>query len=193
MTWACVQTLPNRAYSQRCSGQGRLVERIGERAPAEHGALDAHRELHDTLEGLEIAEVDVVVAGLRVGALDHHHRTEATDHRPGLTDRLADHGLGHHRRRRLRDRTSLAADLHIGHDGLVALAVDEEEQRDLVAAQWVVTPRLDRGWRLEFATVPRRAVVVENDFAVEVVEAGHQNPKISLALSRASARVSTSS
>ena len=37
-----------------------------------------------------------------------------------LTDRLAEHCLGHHRRRRLRDRTTLAADLDVTDHGVVA-------------------------------------------------------------------------
>ena len=49
------------------------VERFGERVPAEHGALDAHRELDDALERLEIAHRHLVVAGLLVVALDAHH------------------------------------------------------------------------------------------------------------------------
>ena len=88
-------------------------------------------------------------------------------------------------------------DAHWGYGfpigGVAAFALDEEVQRDLVAAQRVVAARLDRRGRLELTTIPRRAVVVENDLAVEVFEAGHQNPKISVALSSASARASTSS
>ena len=131
--------------------------------------------------------------GCELDVLDAHHRPEPADHRPCLADRLADDGLGHHRCRRLRDRAALAADLDVADHGVVALAVDEEVQRDLVATQRVVAARLDRRRRLEFTTVPRRAVVIENDLAVEVFEARHQNPKISVALSSASARASTSS
>ncbi len=50
--------------ADRASGVG-AVERVGEGVPAEHGALDAHRELDDALQRFEVAEGDVVVAGLR--------------------------------------------------------------------------------------------------------------------------------
>ena len=39
------------------SGRGRLVEALLQRVPREGGALDAHRELHDALQRLEVAEL----------------------------------------------------------------------------------------------------------------------------------------
>jgi hypothetical protein len=56
-----------------CAGASdRFVERLGEGVPAEDGALDAHRELHDPLERLEVAERHVGVAGSLVDDLDRH-------------------------------------------------------------------------------------------------------------------------
>ena len=48
------------------------------------------------------------------------------------------------------------------------------EHRDLVAAQRIVSLGLVRG-RREFATVAGRAIVVEDDLAVQVFEARHGN------------------
>ncbi len=43
-------------------------------------------------------------------------------------------------------------------------------ERDLVAAEWIKSFDLVGGWRDEFTAVARRAIVVEDDFAVEVFE-----------------------
>src|SRR5918993_5692227 len=179
------------------SGGGCLVERLRERVPAEHGALDAHRELHDALQCLEVAERDLRVTRLLVDSVDGHQGLEPTDQRLGLTGALALHRLGHHRGGRLRDRAALAGDLDVGDRCVVAGVpvglVEQEVDRDLVTAQRVVAVGLDRRRCVQLATVPGRAVVIEDDLAVEVFEARHQNPKISVAPSSASASASTSS
>ena len=50
--------------SSRGSGvAGRLVEGLGKRVPAQGGALDANRELHDPFERFEVAQGELDGAG----------------------------------------------------------------------------------------------------------------------------------
>src|ERR687891_1935867 len=102
-----------------------FVEALLEGVPGEGGALDAHRELHDALERLEVAEANAVELGGEIGAValalefrlvDRHERLERPDELPRLFDGLALHSRAHHRRRRLADRASLAVDLDVAHE-----------------------------------------------------------------------------
>jgi len=166
---------------------------LGECVPCQDGALDTDRELHHTLESLEITErraLEMLVVDM---ILDRHHVLEAMDDCASLVDWSADNGLGHHRRRTLRDRATLPRRLHIAHDAIG----NQEVQRDLVAAQRIVALDNGRRRRLDLPTVTRIAIVVEDDLSVEVVESRHvssfaQNPKMSLAPARPSHRASTS-
>ena len=99
-------------------------------------------------------------------------RLEGPGERADLVDRLALHRGRHHRRRRLADRAALAADADVGDDAVV---VDVEVDDDLVAAQRVEALDPVGRRRVELAPVPRVAVVVEDDLAVEVFEAGHRS------------------
>jgi catechol 2,3-dioxygenase-like lactoylglutathione lyase family enzyme len=47
-----------------------FVEALLEGVPGEGGALDAHGELHDALEGLEVAEADALELGGEVGVVE---------------------------------------------------------------------------------------------------------------------------
>src|SRR5207245_6980149 len=83
----------------RCSdgfGVG-LVERLLQRVPGERRALDPHRELHDALECLEIAQPYALQVGLQVAAIrlalelglvDRHQRLERTNEPARLLERL---------------------------------------------------------------------------------------------------------
>src|SRR5262249_54296602 len=79
-----------------------FVEPLLENVPPEGGALDPDRELHDPLEGLEVAEPDAIevvgeirvvlavfCAALELRLVDRHQRLEGADERPHLGDRLA--------------------------------------------------------------------------------------------------------
>ena len=101
--------------------------------------------------------------------MDRHHRLEPVHQRTDLVDRLALHGLAHHRCRALRDRATLAADLDVGDHAVGDVEVD----LDLVAAQRVVADGV-RGRRRQLAAVARAAVVIEDDLAVQVFQAGHR-------------------
>jgi hypothetical protein len=48
------------------------VERLQERVPAEHGALDADREFHDALKRFKVAEINGVIAVVWFGPCDAH-------------------------------------------------------------------------------------------------------------------------
>ena len=118
-----------------------FVQPLGQRVPAEGGALDAHRELHDALEGGQLAELVEVdglgLLGLAVlaqqGLVDRHHPLEGVDELAHLVERLALDGRGHQRGRRLADGTAGAVDLQIGQ-----LAVlDQKADHDLVTAEGV--------------------------------------------------------
>src|SRR5947199_161207 len=110
-----VSGVPRRT-PQHCEGRG---ESRRPRRPKRVRALDAHLELHDTLQRLEIAEADSFEFGLEVGAVavafelrfvDRHERLERADQLAGLRDRLSLHRRAHHRRGRLADRTTLPRD-----------------------------------------------------------------------------------
>ena len=101
--------------------------------------------------------------------------------------RLALDGGRHQRGRGLADGAARAADLQVGQ-----LAVlDDHRHHDLVAAQRVEALHAVGRRRVQLATVPGRAVVVEDDLAVELFEVGHQpnnlpassNPSISTSMS----------
>src|SRR5262245_38572223 len=102
-----------------------FVEALLEGVPGEGGALDAHRELHDALERLEVAEADALELGGEVGAValalelrlvDRHERLERPDELAGFRDLLPLHGRAHHRRRRLTDRAALTLDLDVAYN-----------------------------------------------------------------------------
>src|SRR6476469_1710144 len=86
-----------------------FVDALLEHVPPQRGALDAHRELHDPLEGLEVAQADVLELVGEIGLLsafelrlvDRQQRLERTDDRAHLVDRLALDRRAHHRRGRL--------------------------------------------------------------------------------------------
>src|SRR4051794_10225905 len=123
-----------RAYARGCGSA--LVERIEQRVPGERRALDAHRELHDALQCLEIAELHrrVRLDGVAVLVGDAHHPLEAAHQGADLLDRAALDGLAHHAGRALRDAAALPADLDVRDGVAIHLQVDV----DLVAAQRVV-------------------------------------------------------
>src|SRR5690606_12760457 len=101
--------------------------------------------------------------------VDRHHGLEGPRQRPHLVDGAALHRGGHHRRRGLADRAALAPDPDVLHP----VVLDVEVEDDLVAAERVEALDPHGRRRRELATVPRVAVVVEDDLAVEVFEAGH--------------------
>src|SRR5262249_31072113 len=74
-----------------------------------------------------------------------------------------------HRRRRLRDRAAAAGELHVV-DRLAVLA-ELDVDRDLVAAERVLTLRLGIG-TLDHPVPARVLVVVEDDLAVQALEGG---------------------
>src|SRR6266511_1037398 len=138
---------PDRAPAQLlqlCVSGLALVEALLEGVPGEGGALDAHRELHDTLEGLEVAEphalelggqVRAVALALELRLVDGHERLERADQLASLVDWLAFDRRAHHRRRGLADRAALTADLDVAHDA--GTGIDVEVDDHLVAAQRV--------------------------------------------------------
>src|SRR4051812_13260048 len=72
----------------RCGGLGRgLVEALSQGVPGERGALDAHRELHHALKGLEVTELDVglegdgllFLAAVEALLVNRHHGLEGAD------------------------------------------------------------------------------------------------------------------
>src|ERR1039458_1258722 len=155
-----------------------FVQSLCQGDPTERGALDAHRELHHTLERGELTELveidDVWLLVLAVLAemrfVDRHHRLAGVDELMLLIRRLALDGGRHQGSRGLADRAPGATDLEIRK-----LAVFDQKAEDaLVAAQRVEA--LDpMGWRrFELAPVTGRAVVVKDDLAIEIVEVAHQ-------------------
>jgi hypothetical protein len=68
----------------------------------------------------------------------------------------------------LADGATLSTDLDVGHD----VVLNRDEDFDLVTAQWVMTFGANCR-RFERATVTWALVMIKNDFAVEVFEAGH--------------------
>src|SRR5262245_49128955 len=100
-----------------------LVEALLQAVPRESGALDAHLELDDALKRLQVTEPHVLEVGLQVLAValalelrlvDGHQCLERLDQLACVRDREALHRRGHHRRRRLTDRTALPRDLEVG-------------------------------------------------------------------------------
>ena len=75
---------------------------------------------------------------------------------------LADHQVGHHRRRRLRDRAPLGVVRHVLHHRLLAVVGDVHAQGDLVTAGRVYVVHL-RLVRLPQARVVGVLVVVQDD------------------------------
>ncbi len=74
-----------------------FVEALGQGVPAEGGALDAHGELHHSLQGRQFAElVDIdhlgffgLVLVTEQGLVDRHHALEGADQLEHLVNRLA--------------------------------------------------------------------------------------------------------
>src|SRR5712692_7993890 len=81
-----------------------------------------------------------------------------------LLDRLADDHVSQHRRRRLADGATPAAEPHIPHPAVVELEVEGDD----VAAEWVVALLGDVGV-LDLPEVMRVLVVLEDLLAVEIV------------------------
>src|SRR2546422_2085280 len=135
-------------------------QRLLEHVPGQHGALHPDRVLHHSLESDQLAEF--VLVGLSGAG---HHPPEVADQPLRLLDRLAVHRLGHHRGRALGDRASLPKERDPGY--LAVLLVDED--RDLVAAEWVV-PGAGELRPRELALVPGVLVVVEDGFLVDLVQ-----------------------
>jgi hypothetical protein len=102
--------------------------------------------------------------------VDRHHRQERPDHRPCLVDLLALHRRCHHRRRTLADAAALTPYLDIGHDAVL----DDEVDRDLVAAQRVHALRAHGRRHRQLSLVAGIAVVIEDDLSVQVFESGHR-------------------
>ena len=128
-----------------------------------------------------------VALGAEVGLVDRHHPLEGRDEAAHLVDRLALDGGRHQRGGGLADGAARAADLQVGQ-----LAVlDDHGHHDLVAAQGVEALHAVGGRGVQLASVPGRAVVVEDDLAVQLFEVGHQpnnlpassNPSISTSMS----------
>ena len=109
---------------------------------------------------------------------------------PGLEDLYREIILDHYRTPRNRGELAPPAVRAEGHNPLCGdeiqvyldvtdgIVNDIKVHLDLVAAQRVVTLGA-HGRRGEFATVARGAVVIEDDLAVEVFEAGHEGPFVS--------------
>src|SRR5690606_11251094 len=103
-----------------------------------------------------------------------------------LFDARALDSLPHQRGGRDRDRTAAALESDVADSAVLELHV----QGHLVAAERV--DALDNAIRMiEPAEIPRRAVVVEDDLAVQLLQLVHE--KISSARSRPAASRSTSS
>jgi len=93
---------------------------------------------------------------------------ESTHQRPNLFDGLALDRHGHHRRRTLADRATLARKFDIPNHAVG----DVQKDADVVAAQRVVALCADGG-RGQFAAVARRSIVIENYFSVEIFDSRH--------------------
>ena len=148
-------------------GFGGAVKGGDEGVPGEAGALDAHRELAHAGEHGELADrglVDRLIDGRR------DHRVKAVEERDRLVDRAALDGVGHERRGRLRDRAAGALE----RDVRDAPVVEAQTERQLVAAERIVARAPVRLASGERAEVARPAIVVEDDFLVEVGQIRHR-------------------
>ena len=65
------------------------------RVPAEGGALDAHRKLHDALKGLDIAKIDRLI-NFTVAFGERHHVLEPPHERQNFSHGFAFDGNRHH-------------------------------------------------------------------------------------------------
>lgn len=133
--------------------------------PCERGAFDAHGEFQYAFERFQLAEF---LSAERLGAA--HHAEEPFDKLLCFCRGFAGKFLGHDRGRGLADRTAVSVKLDLG-DFAVA---DAGGDLNLVAAQWVVVPRLQVGRRY-FSLVSRASVVVKDDFLVKFFEHGELN------------------
>ena len=109
---------------------GGLEGGVAQRGPAEQRALDAGGELGDPRER------DGVLEDLLVGldaALALHHLQEPVVQVQRPAGRATDQQIGHHRRRRLRDRTALRVVGDVADRG----AVEVDAQGELVPARRV--------------------------------------------------------
>ena len=154
-----------------------LVEALGQGVPAEGGALDADRELHDALERGQLAElVEVDLLGLaRPPSPSLPEGASWIDIIP-LKVRMS-------WRTSSSDLPLTAADISEAEDWLMEqpeprdlevgqrAVLDHDGDHDLVAAQRVEALDPVGGGRVQLAPVPGRAVVVEDDLAVQVFEA----------------------
>src|SRR5215204_4442693 len=134
-------------------------ERLAEHLPRQQGAFDADVEFGDALEGFEVAKL-----GVGSGAVDEH-RLEVGFEPRGVGGAPLFDCLGHQRGGGLADRAATSPEC----DRVDAIAVQEELQVDLVTTERVDPFR--RGIRpRQFTPITRPAVVVEDDFLVQVIK-----------------------
>ena len=151
--------------------------------PGQQGALHARGELGDA------GERDAVLEGLLVGldgALALHQGEELLVDAHRLVDRLADHQVGQHGRRGLRDRAAERVVRHVLHHTVGQV----DAQRHLVATGRVHVVHLGLVGVAQ-ALVVGVLVVVQDDLLVQRVELGRHLSQLNLKYERVYSRPST--